>query len=57
MSPEELEEEKDLNLNEEEHKELDVIAKLMLNPNDNFDKIKTIWDKNEKFKITGGGFN
>lgn len=47
----------DLDLNEEELKELDVIAELMLRPNDNFKKIKSIWDTNDKFKITGGGFN
>lgn len=46
-----------LNLSKEELKELDFIANLMLKPNDNFDKLKEIWDKNDKFKVTGGVFN
>lgn len=46
-----------LNLSDEELQELDFIANLMLNPDDNFDELKGVWDKNDKFKITGGVFN
>lgn len=48
---------KDLELSEEEYIELDELAKLMLNPNENFDKLKYIWDNTEKFRIMSGGLN
>lgn len=47
----------DLNLNKEELRELDFIAELMLEPDNNFDKLRDIWNKNDKFKQTGGVFN
>mgnify|MGYP003291822552 CR=1 FL=1 len=47
----------DLKLNKKELKELDFIANLMLKPNENFDELKKIWTKNNKFKVTSGGFN
>lgn len=46
-----------LDLYEEELKELDYIANLMLKPDQNFDKLQTIWMQNDKFKVTGGCFN
>lgn len=42
---------KDYNLSELELKELDELAKLMLNPNDNFNKLLEIWNTNTKFRI------
>lgn len=48
---------KNLELSDEEYIELDELAKLMLNPNENFDKLKSIWDNTEKFRIMSGGMN
>lgn len=48
---------KDYKLSDYEYKELDELATLMLEPNINFDKIKCIWDSNEKFRILSGGMN
>lgn len=49
--------EKDFNLSEEEYLELDELANLMLNPNDNFDKLKYIWENNLKYRILSGALN
>lgn len=49
--------EKDFVLSEKEYEELDKLASLMLNPNDNFEKLKEIWDTNIKFRIMQGGLN
>ena len=38
-------------VSDEELKELDFIANLMLKPNENFDKLKKIWSENNKFKV------
>lgn len=48
---------KNFELNEEELKELDNLALLMKNSDDNFEKIKNIWDTEEKFRIMSGGLN
>lgn len=48
---------KDFKLTEEEYKELDNLATLMLEPNDNFDKLLTLWNNNPKFRIMSGGMN
>ncbi len=48
---------KDFELTEEELKELDNLATLMLAPNDNFDKLLTLWNNNPKFRIMSGGMN
>lgn len=48
---------KKLELSEEEYKELDELAKLMLNPNENFEKLKDIWYRNTKFRIMSGALN
>lgn len=48
---------KDYNLSEEELKELDELATLMLKPNDNFEKLQEIWQTNIKFRILQGALN
>lgn len=42
-------------LSEEELKEIDNLAKLMQKPDDNFDKLKELWETNKKFRILKGG--
>ncbi len=49
--------EKNFELTEEEYKELDNLARLMLNPNDNFDELKYIWENNLKYRILSGALN
>lgn len=49
--------EKDYDLSEEELKELDELAVLMLKPNDNFEKLQEIWQTNTKFRILQGALN
>lgn len=49
--------EKNYNLSEEELNELDNLAKLMLNPNENFNKLLEIWNTNTKFRIMQGALN
>lgn len=44
-------------LTTDEYAELDELAKLMLNPDENFNAIYNIWQNNEKFKILVGGMN
>lgn len=39
----------------EELKEIDNLAKLMQKPDENFDKLKYIWETNKKFRILKGG--
>jgi hypothetical protein len=41
---------------EEELKEIDYLAKLMLNVEENFVEIQKIWESNDKFRIMAGGF-
>ncbi len=48
---------KKLELSEEEYKELDNLATLMLNPNENFEKLQDIWNNNIKFRIMSGALN
>lgn len=48
---------KKFELNEEEYKELDELADLMLNPDLNFDKLLEIWNTKEKFRIMSGALN
>lgn len=48
---------KNFKLSEEEYIELDELAKLMLDPDKNFDKLNYIWENNEKFRIMSGGMN
>lgn len=49
--------EKDFNLSEEEYNELDYLAKLMLNPNENFEELQEVWDKTPKYRILSGALN
>ena len=49
--------EKNFNLNEDELKELDELANLMLEPDNNFNKLYEIWNNNLKFRIMSGGLN
>ena len=48
---------KNLELSEEEYIELDNLAELTLNPDDNFEKLLEIWNNNTKFRIMTGGMN
>lgn len=50
-------EEKKYILNEDDYKELDYLANLMLEPNNNFEELRKIWNTNEKFRILCGGLN
>lgn len=50
-------EDKDFILSEEEYKELDNLAELLLNPDENFDKLLEIWNINTKFRIMYGALN
>ncbi len=49
--------EKNLKLSEEEYVELDELAKLMLDPDKNFDKLLDVWNSQDKFRIMCGGMN
>ena len=42
---------KNYELTEEEYKELDNLATLLLNPDDNFNELQKIWNKEYKFRI------
>lgn len=44
-------------LSEEEYQELDNLATLMLNPNENFSKLQEIWNTNSKYRIMSGALN
>ena len=48
---------KNFELSEEEYKELDNLANLMLNPNENFSKLQEIWNNMTKFRIMSGALN
>lgn len=48
---------KNFELSEEEYKELDDLANLMLNPNENFSKLQEIWNTMPKFRIMSGALN
>lgn len=48
---------KNFELSEKEYIELDNLAKILLNPNENFEKIQEIWKDNSKFRIMSGALN
>lgn len=48
---------KKFKLSKEEYMELDELAKLMLDPDNNFDKLLEIWNSQDKFRIMSGGMN
>ncbi len=43
------------NLSEKELKEIDELARLMQNPDENFDKLQKVWNTNKKFRLLKGG--
>lgn len=49
--------EKNFELSEEEYQELDQLAELMLNSDENFEKLQEIWENNLKFRIMSGALN
>lgn len=49
--------EKDFELSEDEYKELDNLAELLLDPDKNFTKILEIWNKEPRFRVMKGGLN
>ena len=50
-------EECNYDLSEQQYKELDDLAELMLEPEKNFHELKKIWDTVPKFRDLAGGFN
>jgi hypothetical protein len=48
---------KNFKLNDEELKELDFLANLLLNPNENFEEIQNLWNNNLKYRKISGGLN
>ena len=48
---------KNFNLSEEEYRELDKLAILMLSPNENFEDLLSIWNNNIKYRIMSGALN
>jgi len=44
-------------LTEDEFKELDILAELMLEPNDNYNKLLDIWNNILKYRIMSGALN
>lgn len=48
---------KNFELTEEEYKELDKLATLMLDPNKNFDELLQIWNSESKYRIMSGALN
>lgn len=48
---------KKFELTEKEYKELDKLATLMLEPDENFDKLLQIWNNEPKYRIMSGALN
>ena len=48
---------KKFELSEDEYTELDNLANLMLNPNENFKQLQEIWNTTPKFRIMSGALN
>ena len=48
---------KNFELSEKEYKELDNLANLMLNPNENFNRLQEVWNNIPKFRIMSGALN
>ena len=44
-------------LTDDEYIELDELAKLMLDPDKNFNKLLEIWNIQDKFRVMSGGMN
>src|SRR5699024_10730279 len=48
---------KNFELTEEEYKELDKLAALMLDPDENCDELLQIWNNEPKYRIMSGALN
>lgn len=48
---------KDMEPSMEEYGELDELAKLMLNPDENHEALREVWEREDKYRIVAGGFN
>lgn len=48
---------KNFELSEKEYQELDNLAELMLNPDENFEELQEIWKNEDKFRIMSGALN
>lgn len=48
---------KNFELSEEEFIELDILARLMLDPDKNFKELRKIWETVDKYRIMAGGIN
>lgn len=48
---------KNFELSEDEYKELDELATLMLNVDSNFEKLLEVWNSKAKFRIMPGALN
>lgn len=46
-----------MELTEDEYKELDVLANLLLEPDKNFDELLKIWNSESKYRIMSGALN
>lgn len=49
--------EKNFELTEKEYIELDNLATLLLNPNENFDKLLDLWNSETKYRVMSGALN
>lgn len=49
--------EKNFELTEKEYIELDSLATLLLNPNENFDKLLDLWNSETKYRVMSGALN
>lgn len=48
---------KDMGLSMEEYAQLDELAKLMFNPDENHEALRKVWEREDKYRIVSGGFN
>lgn len=48
---------KDMEPSMEEYGELDELAKLMINPDENHEALREVWEREDKYRIVAGGFN
>lgn len=48
---------KDMEPSMEEYGELDALAKLMFNPDENHEALREVWEREDKYRIVAGGFN
>lgn len=48
---------KDMEPSLDEYEELDELAKLMFNPDENHEALCEVWEREDKYRIVAGGFN